>query len=204
MLVSDSHKFIVFHIPKTGGSSLTYELAKYLNPCYKPPDPTKGFMHMGWQPIHHIDRIQHRPVQECRHTEFWEPSYFKAAFVRNPFDLVVSAWYDKDVPFEQFVIKEVASRKNIVSRWGSQYDYLSNHRNELMVDWIGKYEQMDKDWEKLCYMTKIEHNPLKRLNSSWKKPYHEYYNQKTYEIVSTLFKKDLKYFGYTLDKTPVS
>ena len=31
-----------------------------------------------------------------------------------------------------------------------------------MVDWIGKYEQMDKDWEKFCYMTKIEHNPLKK------------------------------------------
>ena len=201
MLVSDSHQFILFHTAKTGGSSLTYELAKYLNPCYEPPDPTKGFMHMGWQPIHHIDRIQHRPVQECRHTEFWEPTYFKAAFVRNPFDLVVSAWYDKDVPFEQFVIKEVASRKNIVSRWGSQYDYLSDHRKELMVDWIGKYEQMDKDWEKFCYMTKIEHNPLKRLNSSWKKPYHEYYNERTYQIVSKLFQKDLQYFGYTLDNT---
>ena len=201
MLVSDSHQFILFHTAKTGGSSLTYELAKYLNPCYEPPDPTKGFMHMGWQPIHHIDRIQHRPVQECRHAEFWEPTYFKAAFVRNPFDLVVSAWYDKDVPFEQFVIKEVASRKNIVSRWGSQYDYLSDHRKELMVDWIGKYEQMDKDWEKFCYMTKIEHNPLKRLNSSWKKPYHEYYNERTYQIVSKLFQKDLQYFGYTLDNT---
>ena len=204
MLVSDSHQFILFHTAKTGGSSLTYELAKYLNPCYEPPDPTKGFMHMGWQPIHHIDRIQHRPVQECRHTEFWEPTYFKAAFVRNPFDLVVSAWYDKDVPFEQFVIKEVASRKNIVSRWGSQYDYLSDHRKELMVDWIGKYEQMDKDWEKFCYMTKIEHNPLKRLNSSWKKPYHEYYNERTYQIVSKLFQKDLQYFGYTLDNNPDS
>ncbi len=204
MLVSDSHQFILFHTAKTGGSSLTYELAKYLNPCYEPPDPTKGFMHMGWQPIHHIDRIQHRPVQECRHTEFWEPTYFKAAFVRNPFDLVVSAWYDKDVPFEQFVIKEVASRKNIVSRWGSQYDYLSDHSKELMVDWIGKYEQMDKDWEKFCYMTKIEHNPLKRLNSSWKKPYHEYYNERTYQIVSKLFQKDLQYFGYTLDNNPDS
>ena len=103
---------------------------------------------------------------------------------------ILSAWYDKDVPFEQFVIKEVASRKNIVSRWGSQYDYLSDHRKELMVDWIGKYEQMDKDWEKFCYMTKIEHNPLKRLNSSWKKPYHEYYNERTYQIVSKLFQKD--------------
>ena len=202
MLVSDSHKFIVFHTAKTGGSSLTYELAKYLNPCIEPPDPAKGFM--GWQAIHHIDRIQHRPVRECRHTEFWQPTYFKAAFVRNPFDLVVSAWHNKDVPFEQFVIKEVATRKNIVSKFGSQFDYLCNDRNELMVDWIGKYEQLNKDWEKFCYMTKIEHNPLKRLNSSWKKPYQEYYNRTTYEIVTKLFKKDLHYFGYTLDKTTVS
>ena len=201
MLVSDSHKFIVFHIPKTGGSSMTYELAKYLNPFIEPPQPNKTFG--GWQPLHHIDRIQHRPVQECRHTEFWEQDYFKASFVRNPFDLVVSAW-PKNVDFTQWVIKEVATRKSLVSRWGCQHDYLSNHRNELMVDWIGKYENMEKDWEKFCYMTKIEHNPLKRFNSSWKKPYQEYYNQTTYEIVSALFKKDLYYFGYTLDTAKVS
>ena len=180
---------------------MTYELAKYLNPFIEPPQPNKTFGE--WQPLHHIDRIQHRPVQECRHPEFWEQTYFKASFVRNPFDLVVSAW-PKNVDFTQWVIKEVATRKSLVSRWGCQHDYLSNHRNELMVDWIGKYENMEKDWEKFCYMTKIEHNPLKRFNSSWKKPYHEYYNQRTYEIVSSLFKKDLYYFGYTLDKTSVS
>ena len=201
MLVSDSHKFIVFHIPKTGGSSMTHELAKYLNPFVEPPQTNKTFG--GWQPIHHIDRIQHRPVQECRQTKFWEKTYFKASFVRNPYDLVVSAW-PKDVDFTQWVVKEVATRKSLVSRWGSQYDYLSDHRKELMVDWIGKYEQMDKDWEKFCYMTKIEHNPLKRLNTSWKKPYHEYYNERTYQIVSKLFQKDLHYFGYTLDNNPDS
>jgi len=199
MLVSDSHKFIVFHIPKTAGSSMTYELAKYLNPFVEPPQPNKTFG--GWQPLHHIDRIQHRPLQECRQTEFWEKTYFKASFVRNPYDLVVSAW-PKDIDFTQWVIKEVATRKSLVSRWGSQYEYLSNHRNELMVDWVGKYEQMDKDWEKFCYLTKIEHNPLKRFNTSWKKPYQEYYNERTYQIVTKLFQKDLHYFGYTLDKTP--
>ena len=201
MLVSDSHQFILFHTAKTGGSSLTYELAKYLNPFVEPPQTNKTFG--GWQPIHHIDRIQHRPVQECRHTEFWDKTYFKASFVRNPYDLVVSAW-PKNVDFTQWVVKEVATRKSLVSRWGSQYDYLSDHRKELMVDWIGKYEQMDKDWEKFCYMTKIEHNPLKRLNSSWKKSYHEYYNERTYQIVTKLFQKDLHYFGYTLDKNPDS
>jgi hypothetical protein len=115
----------------------------------------------------------------------------------------VSAW-PKNVDFTQWVIKEVATRKSLVSRWGSQYDYLSNHRNELMVDWIGKYEQMEKDWEKFCYLTKIEHNPLKRFNGSWKKPYHEYYNERTYQIVTKLFQKDLQYFRYTLDNNPVS
>ena len=180
---------------------MTHELAKYLNPFVEPPQTNKTFW--GWQPIHHIDRIQHRPVQECRQTEFWEKTYFKASFVRNPYDLVVSAW-PKDVDFTQWVIQQVATRKSLVSRWGSQYDYLSNHRKELMVDWIGKYEQMDKDWEKFCYLTKIEHNPLKRLNTSWKKPYHEYYNESTYQIVSKLFQKDLQYFGYTLDNNPDS
>ena len=198
MLVSESHKFVFFHFPKTGGSSITHGLAPFLKHNYRvpvewqtPPEPNEAWM--GWQPNHHIDLLQHNPVRKCKYPK----EYFTASFVRNPYDLVVSAWHNKEQPFTEFVMKEVATRKNIISKYGCQLDYLSDSRGNLMVDWIGRYERLEKDWEKFCYLTKLGSLPLKKLNSSWKQPYKEYYNERTYLAVTQLYKKDLDYFGYS-------
>ena len=132
---------------------MTYALAKYLTPAITPPEPDHGFM--GWQPRHHIDRIQHKPIKECMQESPWPKDYFTASFVRNPYDIVVSAWHNKEQSFEEFVMKEVATRKNIISRFGSQYDFLSNHRGGIMVDFVGRYEKLDIDWKKFCYFVKL-------------------------------------------------
>ena len=177
---------------------MTYALAPYLrhNPKVPvewrtPPHPDEAFM--GWQPNHHLDLEQHSPIKNCDYPD----GYFKASFVRNPYDIVVSAWHDKEQPFEQFVMEEVATRKNIISRFGCQLDYLSDDDGNLLVDWIGRYEYLERDWKKFCYLTKVGSLPLKKLNSSWKQPYKEYYNEITYLAVTQLYKKDLDYFGYS-------
>ena len=201
MLVSDSHKFVFFHFPKTAGSSITHALAPYLThnnrvprDWHIPPEPTNAWM--GWQPNHHIDLLQHSPVIKCNYPY----TYFKASFVRNPYDLVVSAWHNKEQPFTEFVIKEVATRKNVVTRYGCQLDYLSDDKDNVLVDWIGRFENIALDWKKFCYFTKIPWRPLKKHNTSWKEPYQEYYTERTFRIVANLFEKDIKHFGYTLDK----
>ena len=210
MLVSDSHKFVFFHFPKTAGSSITAALAPFLKHNFRvpvewqtPPDVENEFM--GWQPNHHLDLLQHNPVRECKYPK----EYFAASFVRNPYDLVVSAWHQHhrsltrqdpnfEQPFTEFVIKEVASRKDLITRWGCQLDYLCDTNGNLLVDWIGRFENLEQDWEKFCWVTKVPHRLLKkRLYTSGKKPYQEHYNERTYQIVTSLFEKDIKYFGYT-------
>ena len=61
MLVSDSHKFILFHYPKTGGSSMTEVLGPYLTPNIRVPE----VKFMGWQTNHHYDLIQHSCITNC-------------------------------------------------------------------------------------------------------------------------------------------
>ena len=61
MLVSNTHKFVLFHFPKTAGTSMTEVLAPYLTPNLK--IPTAKFM--GWQPHHHYDLLQHQAVIKC-------------------------------------------------------------------------------------------------------------------------------------------
>ena len=61
MLVSDNHKFVFIHIPKTGGSSMTAVLAPFLRkPKPVPPDGTHG-----WQDRHHRHSIS-RPTLRRR------------------------------------------------------------------------------------------------------------------------------------------
>lgn len=77
MLVSDTEKFIFFHVPKSGGTSIhSFFKEKY-----------------GWQDdpppvLHHMKAKDYMKF----HPEKF--SYFKFAFVRNPFDRLLSAYSD--------------------------------------------------------------------------------------------------------------
>jgi len=190
MLVSDSHKFILFHYPKTGGSSMTEVLARYLTPTVKVPEVKFG----GWQPKHHYDFLQHRPIKECPYGEF-SYTYFLAAFVRNPYSLVVSAW-DRKTSFQDFIDKKVITKEAISTRW-TQSEYLCDDQGILLVDFVGRYEQLDLDWQKFCYMTKLPKLKLSNLNNTDKGDYRQYYNEATYQIVNKLYKKDFNLFKYS-------
>ena len=200
MLVSDTHKFVLFHFPKTAGTSMTEVLAPYLTPNIKIPT----IKYMGWQPYHHYDLIQHQSIRVCMKRAENEAAvrkiptgYFRASFVRNPYDLVVSAWWPPTISFEQFVIKEIATRKNVVTRVGPQLDFLSDDRGNILVDFIGRYEHLEKEWEKFCYLTRLPKLKLPNLNTSDKGDYRQYYNEQTYRIVNKIFKNDFNFFKYS-------
>ena len=198
MLVSDSHKFVLFHYPKTGGSSMTEVLGPYLNPKLNVPK----VKFMRWQSDHHIDLIQHRPITECiRAAEInaTVPSipkgYFRASFIRNPYSLVVSAWEGKK-SFLDFVVNEVVTKKANFAKW-TQFEYLCNDQGNILVDFVGRYEQLETDWQKFCYLVRLPKLELPNLNTSNKGNYRQYYNEKTYRIVNKMFKRDFNFFKYS-------
>ena len=191
MLVSDSHKFILFHYPKTGGSSMTEVLGPYLTPNIRVPK----VKFMGWQSNHHYDSVQHSRIINCMYAAEnqagvprFPKEYFKASFVRNPYSLVVSAW-DGKMSFQDFVTKELSTRKAFISQW-TQHQYLSDDRGNILVDFIGRFEHLEIDWQKFCYFTRLPKLKLPNLNTSNKGNYRQYYNETTYRIVNKMFKKD--------------
>lgn len=77
MLVSDKEKFIFFHVPKAGGTSIHIKLKERYGWTDDPPPV-----------LHHMkakDYLEFFPKKA---------EYFKFAIVRNPFDRLVSAWCD--------------------------------------------------------------------------------------------------------------
>ena len=84
MLVSDSHKFVFHHVPKTAGSSITAALAPYCN-LWKGTLPEDKH---GWQVKFHNVGL-HLPVKEVINSVSDYPrEYYSFAFVRNPFEAV--------------------------------------------------------------------------------------------------------------------
>ena len=142
MLLSDSHKFAFYHYPKTGGTSITAALAPYLRYPQKVPVVERS----GWQGRHHLDGIQHAPIRFVTITP--PADYLTAVFIRNPFDVVVSAWNIDQIPFDKFVYEEIDSRQHPVLRYTILDSIVDSAGN--LPDFIGRHENMDKDWKKFC------------------------------------------------------
>ena len=195
MLLSDSHKFAFYHYPKTGGSSITSALAPYLR--YPIPVPSNN--QHGWQGRHHIDGIQHVPFKYM--TIAPPTDYAKVVFIRNPFEIVVSAWNMDKGPFDKFVYDEIVTR-NHPSLRNTILESITDADGRMVMDFIGRYENMQSDWKKFCWSVGLPTLtlPHKNVKESRKNDdYRTHYSAYSKEMVEDVFGEDLNYFGYSLD-----
>jgi len=198
-LLSDSHKFAFYHYPKTGGSSITAALAPYLKYPINVPPTEQG----GWQGRHHIDGIQHVPLKWVTITP--PDDYLKAVFIRNPFEIVVSAWNIDQMPFDKFVHEEISTRQHPSLR-NTILESITDESGIVQTDFIGRHENMEADWKRFCWTVglpklKLPYRNIKELK--WNRPknpdYRTHYTHYSREVVERVFGNDLKYFGYSLD-----
>lgn len=198
MIISEKHKIIFIHIHKTAGQSITDYMEKNL------PD-SKPFLNK------HDFAINGKIALG---EEKWD-EYFKFAFVRNPWDRLVS-WYhmfklkppvtllqkyvlDNSKNFEEFIKKctdIIVDNDGIKSCAFNQLDYISDEKGKIIIDFIGKLENLEEDFKKIIEMKKLPKINLPHLNSYPHKDYKKYYSEETKEIIKKRFNKDIKFFGY--------
>ncbi|WP_294956225.1 sulfotransferase family 2 domain-containing protein [Sulfurovum sp.] len=202
MLLSQEKRFLFIHIQKTGGTSITKmfkeeikDLKSYRNP--------------------------HSPLSAM---EKRYEAYYKAAFVRNPYDRILS-WYTMiDNMRKQLSPEQMDQHKNkvqrevmlnadsftgfvlnceyVTSRSGwlpfhkNQIDYLSNENGEVAIDFIGRFEHLADDVEKLRKRLGLSHVHLPHVNRSKHHAYQSYYTEETKQIIAKRFERDLEYFKY--------
>lgn len=214
MIVSDQKKFVYMHSPKTGGSSVTEALAPYSN---KQGDRMEGF---GWQPQFHYGAMHASVAQvwASMGRKQWE-DYFWFAFVRNPFDLVISAWKNRakqyakpegkhkerfkaagipvpipDLSLEDFLQYELGEGRFLHIR-RTQTDTLLTGAPKKM-NMIGRFETLNEDWAKIAKILDIKNTLPHRNKSNREQGYKQYYTPETRSLVESFYHEDLDNFNY--------
>ena len=141
-------------------------------------------------------------------------TYFKFTFVRNPWDRTASFYrflgYDRRCSFSRFVrfhLPRLLERKD----WFlcPQVDYLYDRDDKLLVDFVGRFEQLADDFRLVCQQLNIPGATLPHVNDSrhgmqditrWlrrrPRPYREMFDSRSRTVVARLYGADIDAFKY--------
>lgn len=192
-MISFTYKFIFIHITKCGGTSIQNALKKYGGKYLWNASEMKKENHQyPYLP-------QHALAEKYSLTEHWKTS-FKFAFVRNPWDRAVSAYFYRKrlTDFRGTFEEHISSDKSIYRplQHSNQYNWLVSDNGKIELDYIGRFENLQEDFNIVCDKIGIPREKLRHKNTTKHKHYTEYYNDETRQIVAEKYRKDIKYFNY--------
>lgn len=215
MLFSHQPPFLFLHVDKAAGSSI--QLA--LQPFALPRASSRLRRRLVWlgslnrlgglhRALEFPEHVTAQTVKTCLPKEVYS-RLFKFAFVRNPWDRLVSRYayllrneahprhsFVKAMKgFEEYLAWEIARGKM------HQHTYVCDARGGWIVDFVGYYERLHEDFARVCGCLKIS-GELPRANTSKHRAYQSYYTPATRDLVAKNFARDIELFRYEFDGLP--
>ena len=199
-------------IPKAAGMSIYEVLRVHGCPEMLWDRPSCPFTNKGVATFGHVaiqDLISHGTLDE----EYMQKA-FKFAFIRNPYDRIVSLFFylrkignrlavscenfkafclmlsSETVPPIGFYNYFMLSQCNPMSKW------LYTKQGEQLVDFIGRFETLASDWRAVCEVTGIKQQ-LRQHNKTEHKFYRDYYCSDSKHAVARFFAEDFDRFKYS-------
>ena len=192
-MISHKHEFIFIHIPKCGGTSFEIEFN-----CWSANKYRRRYFHVGANKQHQTIQQILEYYPDCNH-------YYKFSFVRNPWSRFLSEYYymiaESLLP-PNFSFKDFCLHEDAIVEYGwdyhdkSQHEFIFDSNGNSLVDFIGKLENLQEDFNIVCDKIGIPRKQLPHENKTNHKHYTEYYDDETREIVAKKYAKDIEYFGY--------
>ena len=215
MIISHRHKFIFVHLHKCAGTSVTRALIPYLGRNDLVFGCTPKYERISKQSRNSGGPHKHSTAKEIREyvgDERWH-EYLKFSFVRNPWDLVLSKYFWWHKTPGDWSETSSATKKRIMEMPFSEYakNYGKNqsfyksmvssaNASEIDLDFVGRYETLDADFEKLCQELHFPAISLLSLNTSSemreKPSYVDYYDEESREVIAKVYAKEIENFGY--------
>ena len=191
----DRNRCIFIHVPKVAGTSILAALGK---------KTLLGREHLAW----HV-------FQSANPEKF--ASYFKFAFVRNPWDRTLSAYrylaaggnrlgdvaaarlINEYGGFDDFVVRGLGSgrfRSHIL--FVPQSTFLVGQADEIMVDFVGRFESLRDDFDKVRGLLGLERVLPRENEVACDRCHysHAYSSAEAIEIVRDIYRQDAIMWGY--------
>lgn len=224
-------KCIFVHIPKAAGRSIEMYFLNRLNLDRENiahreqllltdnDDPARGT-----EKLSHLSAAEYVDCGHISQQDFDE--FFKFSFVRNPFSRLVSEYrYRNFLSHKSF--KDFVMHKLPEPGWDDKYRHvmpqtrmLYDGDGHLLVDFVGKFENLQQDFDHVCEQLGFADSQLPHINSSDKKSrelrrkarnllhrnkesglrkYTDFYDAETREFVSELYRADIENFNYSFN-----
>jgi len=209
LIISHSHKFIFFAAGKTGTTSIEKLLQPHASPFELTPEEV-GLFNKHIPPVCLRERVP---------ADVFE-SYFKVAFVRNPWDWVVSRVSFSNRPRSRWSLARVKKQPQRISEreirdsfgihaptfrgldWVDsvyQHARLADRDGRLLVDYVGRFESLQEDFDAICDRIGLPRQALPHLNRTRHRRYTEYYDDETRQLVAQKYSRDIRVFGYDFE-----
>lgn len=209
MLISHSKEFIFIHNYKVAGSSVTEALGKYgaKHPQYSSVKDKLYYKFGIYPKVWSGGKLKfHSKAKEIKGLipDKIFDSYFKFGFVRNPWDWQVSlynygrTWKDHHQrelmlsfkTFDEYIEWRVNNEIRL------QKEFFYDDKGNCLVDFVGKFEQLEKDFDEICQKLKIKAVLPHTNKTNMGKPFLSYYSPKSVDLIYEAFIDDVKTFGY--------
>jgi hypothetical protein len=212
MLVSRNPPFLFVHIDKSAGSNIQHAFRPFAPPVrpqrWRRKLTLLGQLNRRGGLYRALEWPEHAPIEiprRCLPPAMFD-GMFKFAFVRNPWDRLVSR--------HAYLMRKTAHpRHAFVKQLGSfgtyldweiargkmqQHTYVTGPDGRLLTDFIGYYERLADDFAEAARRVGVPAT-LPPPNHSPHRDYREYYDARTRERVARAFARDIELFGYSFD-----
>jgi len=225
-MICREYSCLFVHVPKAAGRSIEQFYLEQLG-LNRKSTGKRLLLGNNRDPRRGTEKLSHLSAEEyvkCGYLEADEfERLFKFTFVRNPWERIVSEYryrnYFLHRSFRDFLLHRVPA-----PGWDDkyrhvmpQYDMLHDQEGRLLVDFVGRFENLQQDFATVCQRLGLANALLPHCNSSDKKSrnlkrgvrnwlysngenhkqhYSEFYDEETVAIVGDMYQKDIATFGY--------
>ena len=223
-MLCEAYHCLFVHIPKTAGQSIERFFLERVGLAWENRAPLllrpNADPRAGPQSLAHLTAAEYVELGYLSADDF--ARYYKFAFVRNPWQRLVSEYRYRDDYVRRYTFKEFVLQGMPRAGWTDayrhvipQYDFLYDAQGRLLVDFVGRFEHLQADFDRVGERLGIAETALPHVNAARiptlksrvlgllrgdlrpdHRPYTAYYDDETRAAVDALYRRDIETFGY--------